>query len=540
MKFKKFTALALAAALTVASLSACGASKDEAAADTGTTSSAQKVSSTASEQFVQESEEAASEGIVFPLEENMTFSMFTIMNGETSYNDVWGWQQLEERTNVSFDLTEVTVSEASEKANLILASGDYPEVFFKAAVLDADDYGQEGIFIPLEDLIREYAPTLTALLDERDLWDELSASDGHVYAMPDVRYQELLNNWLLSYNEVWLDNLGLEVPTTIDEFYEVLKAIKEQDANGNGDPNDEIPLVCCSDAFTVASLFSYFGTEGIYNNGYFLNLDAETNEISFYPTSEEFKNLLATFAQWYEEGLIDNACFTQKYEEYFAIGKSSDQYGFIWGDPVSAVGDRQNQYVYIDPIEGSQGLAANAGIVASGLSISDMCENPEVIVAWCDNFYDLETRVMVGNGQQGVDWDYDENGKLVSYGTGNPVIAGTVNTPGRCDAEYMSLTQGVVSTLTGEEIESKIAIMDRLGVVWPTADWSDEDKKTQFSDLRTNLLPTVKNYIATVVVGDKSLEDTWDDFQAELEKMGVKEYVEIYVSTLGDGYTAAE
>lgn len=540
MKFKKFTALALAAALTVASLSACGASKEEAAADTGKTSSAQEVSSTASEQSVQESEEATSEGIVFPLEEKMTFSMFAIMNGETSYNDVWGWQQLEERTNVSFDLTEVTASEASEKANLILASGDYPEVFFKAGVLDADDYGQEGIFIPLEDLIREYAPNLTALLDERDLWDVLSASDGHVYAMPDVRYQEILNNWLLSYNEVWLDNLGLEVPTTIDEFHDVLKAIKEQDANGNGDPNDEIPLVCCSDAFTVSCLFSYFGTEGIYNNGYFLNLDVETNEISFYPTSEEFKNLLATFAQWYEEGLIDNACFTQKYEEYFAIGKSSDQYGFIWGDPAGAVGDRQNQYVYIDPIEGSQGLAANAGIVASGLSISDKCENPEVIVAWCDNFYDLETRVMVGNGQQGVDWDYNENGKLVNYGTGNPVIAGTTNTPGRCDAEYMSLTQGVVSTLTGEEIESKIAFMDRLGIVWPTADWSDEDKKTQFSDLGTNLSPTVKNYIATVVVGDKSLEDTWDDFQAELEKMGVKEYVEIYVSTLGDGYTAAE
>ena len=39
-----------------------------------------------------------------------------------------------------------------------------------------------------------------------------------------------------------LDHLGLDMPTTTDEFVEVLRAFKDNDANGNGNPNDEIPL----------------------------------------------------------------------------------------------------------------------------------------------------------------------------------------------------------------------------------------------------------------------------------------------------------
>lgn len=47
----------------------------------------------------------------------------------------------------------------------------------------------------------------------------------------------------MSINKQWLDNLKLEVPATTDELYTVLKAFKEQDANGNGDSKDEIPMM---------------------------------------------------------------------------------------------------------------------------------------------------------------------------------------------------------------------------------------------------------------------------------------------------------
>ena len=532
MKFKKLTASVLTVMMAVSSLTACGDTKEQANSNSG------KTQEKSSEVQAQSGEQEESKEVVFPLEENMTFTMFAMMNVETSYDEVWAWQELERRTNVSFDLTEVTAAEASEKINLLLASGDYPEVFFKAGGLDCDKYGQEEVLLPLEDLIREYAPDLTAILDEKDLWSAVAAPDGHTYVMPDIRYTELKDSWMLSYNEVWLDNLGLEAPTNIEELHDVLKAIKEQDANGNGDPNDEIPLVCCADAFFVRCLFPYLATEGVIYMPYYLCMNG--NELSFYPTSEEFKEILAVLAQWYEEGLIDSAAFTQTYEEYFAIGKSADQYGFIWGDPISAVGDRSDQYVYLDPVEGSKGLAVNSGLTKSGLSITDKCENPEVVVAWCNQFYQTDFLVMAYSGQEGVDWKYDENGYIVSLETGNKNIEGTTHMPGVFDSKFMDFFPGTISKVTGEEIERADTFTDRTGVTWPTTNWADEDLKNRYVDLRGNIVPYVNNYVATIVVGEKALEDTWDEFQAELQNMGVQEFIELYVSSIGENYVAAE
>ena len=66
--------------------------------------------------------------------------------------------------------------------------------------------------------------------------------DGHIYTLPGKKPLRPKGCDTPFINKAWLDRLGLEMPTTVDEWYEVLKAFKEQDANGNGDPNDEIPL----------------------------------------------------------------------------------------------------------------------------------------------------------------------------------------------------------------------------------------------------------------------------------------------------------
>lgn len=69
-----------------------------------------------------------------------------------------------------------------------------------------------------------------------------STSDGHIYGLPRLRV-DMTDRLTRSFvNKVWLENLGLEVPTTIDEYYEFSQHFKNQDANGNGDTNDEIPL----------------------------------------------------------------------------------------------------------------------------------------------------------------------------------------------------------------------------------------------------------------------------------------------------------
>lgn len=65
---------------------------------------------------------------------------------------------------------------------------------------------------------------------------------SHIYTLPGKKPLRPKGCDTPFINKAWLDRLGMEMPTTVDEWYEVLKAFKEQGANGNGDPNDEIPL----------------------------------------------------------------------------------------------------------------------------------------------------------------------------------------------------------------------------------------------------------------------------------------------------------
>ncbi|MFS6554331.1 hypothetical protein VPJ68_02290, partial [Parabacteroides distasonis] len=103
---------------------------------------------------------------------------------------------------------------------------------------------RNGILIPLNDLIAEHAPNIQALFKKYPALEAMcTSSDGNIYAL--AGWWGDINDYVPDYlyiRQDWLDNLGLEMPHTIDELYDVLTAFKEQDANGNGDPSDEIPL----------------------------------------------------------------------------------------------------------------------------------------------------------------------------------------------------------------------------------------------------------------------------------------------------------
>lgn len=164
--------------------------------------------------------------------EDNEYSVFAILNGEYDLADNLTMQTTLEEAGLKFDFTSVMGADLAEKRNLLLASGDYPEIFMKSgfSMTDLNKYGSQGLFLPLEDLIREHAPNLTKVLDERDAWKYLTSADGHIYSLPEIGRQEgaVTTYWI---NKRWMDNLGLEEPKNLDELYNVLKAFKEQDAN---------------------------------------------------------------------------------------------------------------------------------------------------------------------------------------------------------------------------------------------------------------------------------------------------------------------
>ena len=174
---------------------------------------------------------------------NISMYFVTSADRVTPVEDLELVQDWGKETGVYFDWTTIPAEGATEKINLLLASGDeLPDVFWNLGDGKSGNvvcqYEDQNIFYPTNELIDEYMPTLKAVLDENPTYrTEITAPSGNTYGFP---YIEEMMSCVLSpgpfvINKTWLDQLGLEVPTTVDEFTECLKAFRDAgDLNGNG------------------------------------------------------------------------------------------------------------------------------------------------------------------------------------------------------------------------------------------------------------------------------------------------------------------
>lgn len=184
---KKMLAVLLASAMVMSLATGCGSGPAGESADAGGAEEAGGSESAAPEESApSEAEDAGEEGageeeapaegagtgsaegqIAFPLPETENFSMLCVINGDTPMEDVDAFQYLNEQSNITFEVNSVPQTDAAEKESLIISSGTYPDVFIFSSLGkdNIDRYGSEGVFVPLEDYIRTYAPNLTALLD---------------------------------------------------------------------------------------------------------------------------------------------------------------------------------------------------------------------------------------------------------------------------------------------------------------------------------------------------------------------------------------
>ena len=177
-------------------------------------------------------------------EENVTLDVIFYTNSLTKeMGELEYIQKMAEEANVTLEIEQIS-SGWDEIKSTLLASGDIPDLIMgKDAILSSDVAQFKGLFADMSGMIDEYAPNIRKAFDEHPELEYLATSeDGTVYGIP--KYQRF---WPKTYirqmiNQEWLDNLGLESPKTFDELYNVLLAFKEQDANGNGDPGDEIPM----------------------------------------------------------------------------------------------------------------------------------------------------------------------------------------------------------------------------------------------------------------------------------------------------------
>lgn len=555
MKNKKLVSLvSILLALMMLLLAACSGSTDQVDKDGGSKTPAS--SSTPKPQDTgDKSNDGDEDSLGFITDEKITLSILTTeWSNAVVGNDMPVYQELEKRTNIHLDFQLLPLTDPLEKFNLIMASGDLPDIVAYANADAINKYGMEGAFMPLQDLINEHAPNIKAALDDpmpgeplpykQNAWAEITSGDGNIYTIPLISASNAIGA-VFAIRTDWLETLGLEMPETIDDFYNVLKAFKEQDPNGNGEA-DEIPLMAGQGGKTARILPLVNAFDAHMN----LYIDEKDDTVKYGPVEENYKEGLEFLNKLYREGLLEEDYLTATRDQWEARA-TGNQGGVMFAWPASGIGGANSGLQKLSSdykFSPMAPLKSKSGAQFKDTNTAGRMVQPRMAIS-VTNKYPVETMKL---------FDYclsEEGTHLISYGLegvhhnmvdGKAVYTDYItNNPDGFDPEAARVKDGLVATALPYAIgwECHFQAMEEVapwtveawriyrepGMVeapFPTLNFTDQElsrRNTLLAEIDTFKDPMIDQFIMGIEPLDK-----FDDFVAGIKKAGLDELLEIY------------
>lgn len=398
---KKAVALLLAMVMCTAALTGCGGE-----GSSSVTGSAQNSADGGDASVVDESGKV--NGLMYaqglPLVDEGTYNFSIFCDDSSESGEFYMMDELKKQTNVDVNLRLFPFETATERLNLDLNSGDYADVIGGWTMKDSLilTYGvNQGVFLPLEDYFEKYCPKITEILNLPGVREKMTAPDGHIYTIPYV-CDDATVGYTPFINGQWLQNVGMEMPATTEEFEAVLKAFKEKDANGNGNPNDEIPFSTDPNNKHIEAMTGWFG---LPMDKYGVGIKDE--EIVYAGASSTYREFLSWFNKLYEQGLVDVEIFTQDSSTWEGKG-NRDLFGVsiaYQSNEFSGIEQKPEKSVYdalpvLNTEKGGTWLRDTEGfsVYRTQAVITDNAKNPEIICRWFDNAFELENGIGSNRG----------------------------------------------------------------------------------------------------------------------------------------------
>ncbi len=458
----------------------------------------------------------------------------------------------EEKTNIDFEFTRSNMEDHNDKMNLILASqADLPDMFISWGITNAQqiEYGSQGVFVPLNDLIEEYGLyTKQVFAYEDTIEKSVITPDGSIYGLPAVNecYHCTMpyKAWV---DKTWLENLNLEMPETTDDFYNMLKAFKEQDANGNGDPNDEIPLARGGwsseiDMFLMnAFTYNAGGARWFLDNGTVVG-----NAVT-----PEWREGLKYMNKLFAEGLIDPEYMISDNEtaKLLTGAENGNRAGVVLNGAIQFVDsslDVKENFVAIPPLTGPEGVHYTAQYPISlgqgNFVITKECEIPEIAFRLGDSLYQcyIENDYHLF-GEENVDWRYAEEGEVGL--DGQPAKYAILHS-GQ-EPNNFTWSEGINTFLSADfrnsmavDITNWDSYHEKIlydetankyegngpAEIMPTLFYTQEEQE-KVTEIETLVNKYITESITAYITGTRDINDDndWNQYVEELEKMGYSE-----------------
>jgi len=493
---------------------------------------------------------------------------------QTMAEDRWFTAFIEERLNIDLEIIEIEMDALSERLNLMFGSGDLPDILWDVDVSNdqISKYGVSGeMFLPISDYMDEtLTPNLLAVLEEYSYGKELSTLyDGKIYAMPHVVDNGIdneLGDIRFYVNTKYMDAAGItELPGTLDEFVEMLRAFKALDPAEMG--VDEIwPVLTPDRGYFENYIAQAFGWMSNSFTSY--TWDFETGEIVVPCLQDKYKEYVKLLNTMYTEGLIHEDYFTMDRQTGRALAEEGKGGTLANSAPYTAVSTTWADYVCAKPLTSEWNSEAfsvvSKGEMRGDIFISADTEYPEVCMRLLDYLYSPEGAAiiygapegsednlgMIG-GLRGKDTDTLENAAAfadLEDGKFDDLYTYQINELWFAEMDNYTAAQGKArkelwgfnySPLTMENFAAlaevdpdmnyryivRLATQDYFVDPLPLVYMSEEDA-VRYTDLFTVIENYVAQEVAKFVVGQRPLEEL-DAFMEEVYALNGEEYLEL-------------
>lgn len=471
---------------------------------------------------------------------------FTLAGFDNSQYRDWTsnkfFARMEEKTGIHFDVKQYADTDAWTKAKVDMKTGadELPDVLFKARLTGAECMNmlESGVLLDLKPYLESCCPNLWAILQEKpEVLSAITLPDGSIAALPYIADPSLQNYvWV---NQEWLKNLRLEMPTTAQEFVDMLTAFKTRDPNRNGKA-DEIPLGFLG-PFDLKFLAHAFG---LIANDY--NVFVQDGHVKFMPLEENFRLFVTWCHDLRDAGLLDKNGFTLTDDmRTVTDSKATATYGAII-TPMAADIFKvtwADNYAIMPPLcyEGSQVYRDFSGPALRGtFAVTTHCSDPEAVLRWVDSLYTQDGSILGAIGLQDVDYLVDGDGTWryldavqSSFDTFRGVAlieGGSSEQPGISISDFERRMSG--SAMVTNILDQQRAFHAFVQMPFPYYTLSQEQSE-KIAPLQEKLGYYVDMQLARWVLGEEEISDgSFAAFEAKLRELGLEEFLDFWQDVL--------
>jgi len=466
---------------------------------------------------------------------SLTAFQYCLENQTCDFNNLWFFQQIEEKTGVHVDFQTVKDADWSTQLNLMFAVPDEMSDMILRNPVDVEEYGvTQGLLMPLDEYLTEdIMPNYVSRLNMNNAGDSIPASDGKSYYIGYLVAQNVNHEPTWYINKTLLGELGLEVPKTIDEYTEVLRAFKNAGI--------KYPYSASFTDFGPENLWAQFASFGVpLNMNVFATID-ENDKVVYLGDLPGFRAAVEWLHMLYAEGLMDPESLTQDSNLWANKVNAGEVASFNYLRLINTALTPET-YANFESIlpPAAEGCKVTVPqileIPTAGAYLTSTNKNPEASLKWIDAQLETETMMIAANGKMGEQMVINDEGKyeVINVPENNglleyvPVAMGQFFAPGDYYTKIYQMAPHRVERYEDSQWYAEAGVLQEKSFQYlkDLSKMSNEDATEAsliFTELKKFMQESVTDFVKNGVT-----DESWAAFQDTAKGIGVERYIELY------------